>query len=239
MMQNAVVIGSSGALGQAFVTKLCDIPDVSTVHAFSRSRTQFSSPKVRSGYLDFNDEASIQKAADLASQKQNIDIVIIATGSLHQKSFQPEKSLKEISKEKFDYFFAQNTIGPALVMKHFLPEFSRNKRSVLAVLSARVGSISDNRLGGWYSYRYSKAALNMTLKNAAIEMSRRYPQSIIVGLHPGTVDSPLSKPFQANVPKEQLFSPGFSVAKMLNVLGELKPSDTGKYFDYQGIEINP
>lgn len=124
-----------------------------------------------------------------------------------------------------------------MVAKHFLPKLAKDQRAVFAALSARVGSISDNQLGGWYSYRASKAALNMIIKNLSIEMKMRYKQAIIVGLHPGTVDSRLSKPFQANVPAGKLFTADYAVAKMLEVINTLTPENSGKYYAWDGKEI--
>ena len=124
-----------------------------------------------------------------------------------------------------------------MVAKNFLPKLAKDQRAVFAALSARVGSISDNQLGGWYSYRASKAALNMIIKNLSIEMKMRYKQTIIVGLHPGTVDSRLSKPFQANVPAGKLFTADYAVAKMLEVINTLTPENSGKCYAWDGKEI--
>jgi NAD(P)-dependent dehydrogenase (short-subunit alcohol dehydrogenase family) len=132
-----------------------------------------------------------------------------------------------------------NTVVPALVAKYFLPKLSKTNRSVFAALSARVGSISDNRLGGWYAYRASKAALNMIIKTAAIEMQRVNKHAIVVGLHPGTVDSALSKPFQARVPEDRLFTPAYAADRLITVLGQLQPADTGQCWDWQGLPIQP
>ena len=189
--------------------------------------------------IDYTDEASIEAAAALASKDSPLDIVMVATGLLHDGELMPEKSLKELSAEKFQRLFNVNTILPALIAKHFLPKLNRDHRSLFAVLSARVGSISDNQLGGWYAYRTSKAALNMIIKNAAIEMSRRNKQAIIVGLHPGTVDSNLSQPFQGNIADGKLFTPAFSAIKMLAVLESLTPGDSGRCFAWDGKEIKP
>ena len=139
--------------------------------------------------------------------------------------------------ENFEHLFQINTIGPALVAKYFLPKLNRNSRSVFAVLSARVGSIADNRLGGWYAYRASKAALNMIIKNASIEIARKNKQAIVVCLHPGTVDSLLSKPFQSNVPDGKLFSPEFSAGKLLSVVDNLSPDQSGGIVGWDGEPI--
>lgn len=132
-----------------------------------------------------------------------------------------------------------NTVGPALVAKHFLPLMRRDAKTVFAALSARVGSISDNRLGGWASYRMSKAALNMLIKTISIEHTRRFPQAVVVGLHPGTVDTNLSKPFQRRVPADQLFTTTHSVNQLLQVVDRLTPADTGRCFAWDGQVIEP
>ncbi len=166
-----------------------------------------------------------------------VDLVIVATGILHRASISPEKSMREMSANAMAEVFAINTIGPALVAKHFLPQLRRGSKSVFAALSARVGSIEDNRLGGWMSYRASKAALNMLIKTLSIEHGRRRPDSIIAGLHPGTVDTALSEPFQKNVPDGKLFTPAQSADYLLSVIDGLKASDTGGVFAWDGARI--
>jgi NAD(P)-dependent dehydrogenase (short-subunit alcohol dehydrogenase family) len=158
---------------------------------------------------------------------------------LHSKEITPEKSIKELAREKFQQLFEVNTIVPSLIAKHFLPHLNRDYNSIFAVLSARVGSISDNELGGWYAYRASKAALNMIIKNAAIEIGRRNKNAIIVSLHPGTVDTDLSRPFHKNIPVAQLLTPHHSVTKLLEVLASLTPAQSGKFFAWDGEEILP
>ena len=149
----------------------------------------------------------------------------------------PEKSLHELSTANFERSFFANTIGPALVAKHFLPKFERNKRAVFAALSARVGSIADNRLGGWHAYRAAKAALNMLVKNISLEISRCHKQAIIVGLYPGTVATDLSKPFQKRVPSDKLFSADYSAGQLISVLEGLSSEDSGKVFAWDGSEV--
>lgn len=233
------VIGASGAIGAEFVNQLATMPQVEKIHAFSRSTTHFNSPKVITGHCDLTDETAIQSAGEQTAEHGPLDMVIIASGILSDQDYTPEKSLRDLSARQFQHIFNINTFGPALVMKHFTKHLNRESRTVLAALSARVGSISDNRLGGWYSYRASKAALNMIIRNVSIESKRKNKQSIVIGLHPGTVDSNLSKPFQTNVPDKQLFTPQHSVSQMLNVIHHLTPEDTGKCFAYDGEEITP
>lgn len=239
MVKNIAIIGSSGALGSAFIRHLSVSHPNASIYAFSRQLTENFASNVITSTMNYQDESSIEEAASLAAKENHLDLVIVATGILHGGGFMPEKSLKELSAEKLQYIFQVNTIFPALIAKHFLPVLSRNNRSIFAALSARVGSISDNKLGGWYAYRASKSALNMIIKNAAIEIARRNKQAIIVGLHPGTVDSSLSKPFQGNVPEDKLFTPELSAKKLLTVLANLTPEQSGKCFAWDGKEVEP
>lgn len=149
----------------------------------------------------------------------------------------PEKTLRAIQPEAMARMFAVNTIGPALIAKHWLPRLPKDRRAVFAVLSARVGSIGDNRLGGWHGYRASKAALNMLIANFAIEMRRTHPLAVIVALHPGTVATGLSRPFQSGVAPGQLFSPETSAAHLLDVIDRLTPEDSGGFFAWDGTRI--
>ena len=240
MINTIAIIGSSGAIGNAFTQQLAALHPDATVYAFSRSESTAGADNIVYHTMDYTCEESIEASASFASATSPLDRVIVATGILHDNSIKPEKSLRELSAENFRYLFEANTIIPALVAKHFLPTLNREHRSIFAALSARVGSISDNRLGGWHAYRASKAALNMVIKNAAIEMSRRNKQAIVVGLHPGTVDSHLSEPFQRNVADGKLFTPDYSVSKLLDVLKNLTPEkSSGKCFAWDGKEVEP
>lgn len=232
------VIGASGAIGGAFVEALLARADVARVYAFSRAGTGGAHAKLVHLPIDITQEASIAAAAEAVSG-ETLDMVLVATGLLHAEGIMPEKALRELEAENLATLFAVNSIGPALVMRYFLPLLPRGRRAVFAALSARVGSISDNRLGGWYGYRAAKAALNMFVSSAAIEMARRWPQSIVVGLHPGTVDSGLSKPFQAQVAEGKLFTPAYSAERMLAVLDVLTPEQSGRCFAYDGTEVQP
>jgi NAD(P)-dependent dehydrogenase (short-subunit alcohol dehydrogenase family) len=173
------------------------------------------------------------------TNEQPLDIVLVVNGILHDGDIMPEKSLRELSAEKLQHIFSVNTIVPTLIAKYTLPQLNNKDRAVFAAMSARVGSISDNLLGGWYAYRVSKAGLNMVIKNAAIEVARRNKEAIIVGLHPGTVESRLSEPFRSNVPKEKLFTPDFAAQKLSEVLQNLTPQSSGKCFAWDGEEITP
>jgi NAD(P)-dependent dehydrogenase (short-subunit alcohol dehydrogenase family) len=234
--QNIVIIGASGGLGAAFVNIFAADPS-NIIHAFSRSEIKNKLANVNYGRVDFADEESIKKAAEQSAKDGLLDCVIVATGILHESDFMPEKSLRDLSAENFQRSFLANTIGPALVAKYFLPKLQLKQRAVFAALSARVGSIGDNRLGGWYSYRAAKAALNMLIKTASIEVAWRKKQAIVVGLHPGTVDTNLSQPFQQRVPSNKLFNADYSARKMIDVLQGLTVADSGKVFAWDGSEV--
>lgn len=233
----AVIIGASGGIGAALVEHLSARADCQQVYALSRMRVS-SAGNVKALSIDLDREDSIAAAANAVSKDGAPDLVIAATGILsNDNGLAPEKSYRQQTPEAFAKVFAINTIGPALVAKHFLPIMPRKERAIFAVISARVGSISDNRIGGWHAYRASKAALNMLIKNYAIEQARRNDAFIAVGLHPGTVDTNLSKPFQSGVPDKQLFSAAQSAQYLLGVIDELQPRDTGKVFDWAGTEV--
>lgn len=190
--------------------------------------------------LDLAEEHTIALACEqIADRTERLHLVVNVAGILHGPGFGPEKKLGQIEPEVLRTVFEVNAFGPLLVAKHLHQLLRHDERSVFASLSARVGSISDNRLGGWYAYRGSKAAQNMFTKTISIELGRIAPKAIVVGLHPGTVDTDLSKPFQRNVPEAKLLSPATSVASMLDVLADLSPNDTGKVFDFRGKEVPP
>ena len=237
--KRCVVFGASGGIGSAFVLHLLKDDNVDRVYGFSRSSSSgTSSEKLIEGRFDYIDPMSIERAAELVQHEGPVDLVIVATGLLHaDDGFGPEKSLRQLDSDQLARAYLVNAIGPMLVAKSFLPLLHKEERSVFAALSARVGSISDNRIGGWYGYRAAKAGLNQMLRTASIEHARRWPQSVVVGLHPGTVDSSLSRPFQKNVAPGKLFTATDAAADMLNVLMGLSPSDTGKVFAYDGSEV--
>jgi len=190
--------------------------------------------------LDVTNEDSIETAAaEVAKHTGHLHLVLNVAGVLHGSDFGPEKKLAQVRPEVLRQVFEVNAFGPLLVAKHFHRFLRHDERSVFASVSARVGSISDNRLGGWYAYRGSKAAQNMFTKTLSIELARLAPEAVIVGLHPGTVDTDLSKPFQRTVPEEQLLSTESSVRSMLSVLDGLAREDTGKVFDFRANEIMP
>lgn len=194
---------------------------------------------VESHPIDYQVESSISGCAELASRKGPLDWVIVATGILHEENLLPEKSLKDLPPEKLQRLFSVNSIVTAMVAKHFLPNLNKANPSKFAALSARAGSISDNIWGGWYSYRASKAALKMIIKNATIEYRRRNRQVTIVGLYPGMVQSPLSEPFLTASSKVRLFSPEEAVRHLTTLLSTLTPNQSGRFFDWDGQDTLP
>lgn len=221
----ALVIGASGAIGAAMVKQLQADPRCGHVLALGRG----SAPPV-----DFAQEATIAAAAEQVRSQSDfapLHLLVVATGMLHSASAGPEKRLDQLNYAHLLASFTTNTFGPALVLAHFAPLLARQERSLLAVLSAKVGSIGDNRLGGWYSYRASKAALNMLIKTAAIELARTHPQAVLAALHPGTVDSPLSAPFRG----AQIGRPAAAAATdLLSVLDGLSAAASGGFWAYDG-----
>ena len=226
----ALVIGAGGGLGAALVQGLGSPGShgIDRVLALGRS-TQPA--------IDYSDEASLENAAawvaaQCAAEGAELRLLIVASGFLHGAAGQPERSWAQLDADYLSEVFRINTIGPALVMKHFLPLLPRQGRCVAGFVSAKVGSIGDNALGGWYGYRAAKAALNQLVKTAAIELKRRNPQALCVALHPGTVDTALSKPFAKAGLK--LRPPEVAATELLTVLAGLEPQQTGTLVDYQG-----
>lgn len=233
------LFGASGGLGQAFLNLFCDLEEVSEIYSYSRSNISPRHKKHRPFNLAEYSDLCLNQAAKQQMGKPPFDLILATTGLLHQEGIYPEKSLKEFSLETVLPLLEANTFTPALIAKNFIPLLNHQQRSIFAALSARVGSISDNHLGGWYSYRLSKAALNMFIKTAAIEYSRKNKQGILLGLHPGTVDTELSKPFQKSVPKDKLFSPEQSALYLWGVLQKATAEQTGRLYDWQNKEIAP
>jgi NAD(P)-dependent dehydrogenase (short-subunit alcohol dehydrogenase family) len=220
----AVVIGATGGLGRAFLDRLQRDGRFAATFGLGRN----SVPP-----LDLTLEASIITAIrHVAESGAPLRLVIDATGFLHGDGVTPEKSWRDLDPDAMARAFAVNAIGPALVMKHVLPLLPRDGKSVFATLSAKVGSIGDNHLGGWYSYRASKAALNQFVRTAAIELKRRSPKAVCVALHPGTVDTPLSSPFAKSGLAVQ--SPAMAAERLLAVIDRLTADETGGFFDGRG-----
>lgn len=216
-MKNIVVIGSSGAIGKAFVESYIKDTDVENIFSFSRSDLPIKDTKLHSFFIDIEDEESIANAASKID-KSSIDEIIVASGILHNEDFGPEKSIRDLNADNLMKVLKVNTVGPAIIGKYFIPLLNKKDKSILAFLSARVGSISDNKTGGWYAYRSSKTALNQIIKNFSIELRRTNPNAIIFGLQPGTVDSNLSEPFKRNVKEGNLFTSDYSVSMLKKII---------------------
>ncbi len=223
----AVVLGATGAIGGAIAARLAADPAFARVIGFGRR----TAPP-----LELTDEASVAACAE-AVRASGLEprLVFDATGFLHDERFQPEKGLAAVTPGQLARHFAVNAIGPALLMKHLLPLLPRQGKSVFATLSAKVGSIGDNQLGGWHGYRASKAALNQLVRCAAIELARKRREAVCVALHPGTVDTPLSAPFG----KDGLTvrAPDEAAERLLEVLDGLGAADTGRFLAYDGSRL--
>lgn len=233
--KRAAIFGASGGIGGALASALAC--EGTQVFAGSRSGATPTNAGITPFTFELTDEASIAAAA---SQMRDAppDMVIVASGVLTlPDGTAPERSYRHLAADAMAEMFALNTIGPALVAKHVLPLMPRDAAATFAAMSARVGSIGDNRIGGWHTYRASKAALNMLIRNFAIEFGRTHKQARIVGLHPGTVDTALSEPFQKNLPDGQLTARADAAANLLRVLEGLKPEDSGNVFDWKGERI--
>lgn len=232
----AVVIGASGGIGSA-ITELLAREGFEAVHALSRKHASLEHGSVKTSQIDIEHEPSIAAAAEELREGAPLRLVLVATGLLHAADHQPEKTYRSLDPEHLARSFRVNAIGPALVAKHMLPLLPKGGKSIFAAISARVGSIEDNRLGGWYGYRASKAALNQLMRTLSVELRRQKPEAICVALHPGTVDTALSQPFQGGVESGKLFTPAYAAEQLLAVLDGLSPSDSGGFFAWDGQRI--
>ena len=241
---NALIVGASRGIGWGFVQQLIDSAQIDHLYAtYRQSETANQLLNLQKQYpdkltclaLDVTDETQIINACQqIQAQTPQLHLVINCVGILHEENLQPEKSLRQINSDNLIRYFQVNAIASVLLAKHLSPLFKHQATAIFAVISAKVGSIEDNRLGGWYGYRASKAALNMLIKNVAIEYSRIRKNVIVVALHPGTTDTQLSEPFQQNVPPEKLFSVERCTTQLLSIINNLSSANHGQFFAWDG-----
>ena len=237
MKKNILIAGASGGIGKEFTKLYCDDPNVEKVIALSRKMNNIDNPKIQSIEVDYSREETFDNLNDVL-QLESISTIIIATGILHTDQIKPEKSIAGVDLVTLQKVFQVNVFGPTLLVKKLLPLIKKSKGVKIVFLSARVGSISDNSLGGWHSYRSSKSALNMMISNLSIELQRIDKAHVVIGVHPGTVQSQLSEPFLKNV-KHNIFSPKKSVGLLSKVISDIDQKDSGKCFDFSGKIIAP
>lgn len=229
------LVGGSGGIGRALLRQLVERSEVRAVHAtFHNNPPDFDHPKVSWQPVDLTQASSIHSWSEGLGE---VDWLINAAGILHTRDNQPEKNIRQLQPDFFLRSVSTNTLSTLLLAKSLQDHFKHGRSAVFAAVSAKVGSISDNRLGGWYSYRASKAALNMCMKTLAIEWRRTLPNVTVAALHPGTTDTALSKPFQRNVAPDALFSPEKSAALLLDVLATLTPDQSGGFWSYSGERL--
>lgn len=244
---NALIVGASQGIGLGFVRSLLQKDNLTKIYATYRQPSTadelfalkaHSNNRLECLQVDITEESQIEAATKyIRASSQQIHLAIYCVGLLYEEQLTPEKSLRQINSQNLISYFQVNSIGAILLAKHLMPLYKKSSDSIFACISAKVGSIGDNRLGGWYGYRASKAALNMFLKTTAIEYSRRCPKTTVLALHPGTTDTRLSKPFQKNVPPEKLFSVKHTVKLLSKVIEDKDIKDSGKFFAWDGTEL--
>ncbi len=244
---NALVVGASQGIGLGFVKQLLANQAMAKIFATYRHPESAAelltlahqhSDRLQCFAVDITEESQIAESVNkISTEVKQLHFVINCVGILHEGELQPEKSLRQIEPDRLIRYFQVNSIGGVLLAKHLMPLFRHQDPSIFASISAKIGSIGDNRLGGWYGYRASKAALNMFMRTTAIEYSRRCPKTIVVTLHPGTTDTNLSQPFQKNVPPKKLFSVEKTVNQLLAVIDDLKIEDSGNFFSWDGSRL--
>ena len=237
LQKNVLIFGANGAIGGSLSTLYANAG--ASVFAVTRNPHVFENSNIKNTVVNYDDDHAFESAMDSLFSEYVPDIIVVACGALCIGEKMPEKSVVDIDAQYMEDLYRVNTILPTMIMKRVISRMPRDRDFKFAALSARVGSISDNRLGGWYGYRASKAALNMIIKTASIEVRRKHKNSVIVGLHPGTVDSDLSKPFQNSVLDGKLFSSDQSAQYLFEVIENLTPADSGKVFDWKGDIIEP
>lgn len=247
LWNSILIVGANGGIGLGFVQNLLKDSNIQKIYATYRIKESAAELlALQSQYhdrmiciqMDITDELQISQAIDrIKSSTDRLDLAINCVGILHEDKLKPEKSLRQLDTENLIRYFQVNSIGAVLLAKHLLPLLRKSDRSILATISAKIGSIGDNQLGGWYGYRASKAALNMFMRNVAIEFKRSSPKTIVITMHPGTTDTNLSQPFQKNVPPEKLFSVERTVSQLLTVIKNLEEKDSGEFFSWDSSRL--
>ena len=233
--KTVILVGGSGGIGRAMVkTLLTQLPDVRVFATYHSTAIPFRQERLSWRQLDIRDLDAIEQ---WSSEFDRVDWVLNFAGFLHGEAGGPEKSIRALDPDFLIDSIRVNSLPTLLLAKHFALALKQSPAPLLASVSARVGSIEDNRLGGWYSYRVSKAALNMALKTLSIEWKHSHPNGCVAALHPGTNDTALSKPFQANVKPENLFRPEYTASMFLKLLTQLDPARSGNFWSWDGEVI--
>ncbi|MEK9657287.1 MAG: SDR family NAD(P)-dependent oxidoreductase [bacterium] len=235
--KTVAIFGSTGTIGSSLLSLFENESSVETIHAFCRTPQSVSHPKTCLHQLDITSESDFDSVSASIPNTKSWNLILICTGILHSDTLQPEKTIRQCSAKNIRHVFDINTIAPLLIAKYFLPYLNPSDPSIFSAISARVGSISDNRLGGWYSYRASKAALNMVIKTLSIEASHFFKNTTVIGLHPGTVVSKLSKPFLSNPSLKTYMTGHESSSHLRKVLDQVSLSDSGHCFAWDGSKI--
>lgn len=238
----ALIVGAGQGIGLEFVRQLLQSKGVDRLYATYRNPQAelllLADSRLSCLPMDITDEVQIAAVVKaIQTETKALQTIINCVGMLHEGAMQPEKSLRQLHAEQLLRYFQVNSIGAVLLAKHVQPLLKHGDRAIFATISAKVGSIGDNHLGGWYGYRASKAALNMFIRSTAIEYKRTCPRAIVVTLHPGTTDTQLSQPFQRHVPPEKLFSVDHTVQQLLTVLDQLQERDSGEFFSWDGSRL--
>ena len=239
--RSVLVAGATGGIGSALCQRLTQQFTSTRIIRMARDPTLLrpAGDATTDLRLDLSAEKSIENAVAQIPRNLSVDWAFVATGWLHDSQYSPEKTYKSLDADHLLRAYRINAVGPALLIKHLLSKLDSMHACRVGIISARVGSVSDNRLGGWHAYRASKAALNMLIKNFAIELARKKTPHVIVGLQPGTTDTALSAPFQRNVPQGQLQTPDYTATQLIKVMQKLRREDSGELFDFLGLPFAP
>lgn len=236
-MSHALVIGASGGIAQAIIERLVILDNIEQVMTVSQSALPKTHPKQQHWVCDYQENNIAELVQSWSSMKGRFSHVFVCNGILHNARLQPERKLEDITEASLHEVFQANAVIPVLWLKNLVTLLKGHEDCRFTLLSARVGSIEDNRLGGWYSYRASKSALNMLVKNASIEYARRAKNVKLMAFHPGTTDTELSKPFQRGVPEGKLFQAGFVAEKLLSLMDQLEMDQKAEFRDWNHQSI--